>query len=225
MVKMNRKRKVTQVEDSLSESLETITVSASESESAAKSDVEEIELEPTLTEAPGKDDVAIVDDKVILVLDTTRPVHFKGSLRVRVLHGVVDILGARLTPSDGDKDVFSPRGYSLLCFSATAGQSTASAPVLTEALRQSLIDAGVKSSEVRTKLTTLAEQGSALVLLSKLEVDTNSFVSKHLVHSIGGNFQLFGRDSTSTSSGTSGSLSEAEKVLDVSFFAGNSGQV
>ena len=72
MVKMNRKRKATQVEDSLSESLETITAtaSASESESTAKSDVEEIELGPTLTEAPGKDGVTIVGDKVILVLES-----------------------------------------------------------------------------------------------------------------------------------------------------------
>ena len=70
MVKMKRKRKATQVEDSLGETLEAITASASESESTAKSDVEEIELGPTLTEAPGKDDVTIVGDKVILVLES-----------------------------------------------------------------------------------------------------------------------------------------------------------
>ena len=226
MVKMKRKRKVLQAEESLNESFETITVSTSESESTAKSDVEEVETTTTSTaaaEVPAKDDVVIVDDKVVLVLDASRPIYFKGSLRVRVLTGVVDVLGASLSPADGDRDVFSPRGYSLLCFSVSSdGKSQPKGPGSTEALRQSLSEAGVKSTDIRTKLTAAAEKGSAVVLLSKLEVDADGFVSKHLAHSVGGSFQLFGRDAASASSGN---LGEAEKVLDVSFFVQNCGQV
>jgi len=86
---------------------------------------------------------------------------------------------------------------------------------------------GVKSSELRSRLTEAAEGGSTIVALSKI-VDTSDFVSKYLSHSLGGKVTLFGRDSgllDRHSSTVSSNLAEAEKRLNINFFTQDQNQV
>jgi hypothetical protein len=119
--------------------------------------------------------------------------------------------------------VFSPRGYSLLSLSAKNDDEAKSSTNFDKRLTQ----LGVKTTDLRTRLTEASKEGSTVVALSKI-VDTSDFVSRYLSHSSGGKVALFGRDSGSLdrhSSTVSSNLAEAEKRLNVNFFTSEQNQV
>lgn len=113
--------------------------------------------------------------------------------------------------------------YSLLCLLAIDTDKTTAQSF--DLLREKLVQIGVKSGDVRNKLVNAAEKHSTLVLLSKLGDGSNDFVSTHLAHSVGGKFELFGRDSGFSGSRLPNTLNEAEKILNVNFVVRNSEQV
>ncbi len=90
-----------------------------------------------------------------------------------------------------------------------------------------LTQLGVKTTELRTRLTETSKGGSTVVALSKIS-DNSNFVSRYLSHSSGGKVTLFGRDSALLdrhSSTVSSNLAEAEKRLNVNFFTLEQNQV
>lgn len=222
--KQESKKNSSRLMRSLNESIETVTISTSESESTAKSDVEEICDEPRTAETLSDENVVIIDDKVVLVLDGGKSVYLKGKVRLQVLFGEIEVLGASIKSTDAEQNIFSPRGYSLLCLSDKASDKPTT-PESIDLFKQKLVEVGFKSADVRTKIVDAAQKGSTLVLLSQLGGESDDFVSKHLRHSVGGSFELFGRDSGFSGGRLSNNLNEAEKVLNVNFVVRNSDQV
>jgi len=219
-----KRSKATDRGNSLNDRIQTVTLSSSESESTmSKSDADEVFEDVPQTETLSDGNVVIVDNKVVIALLPSKSVYLKGKVRIKILFGQVEILGATIRSSDPEKEVFSPRGYSLLSLSAQSVPSTAEDSV--DTLKQKLSQLGLKSAEDRSKLTEAAERGATVILLSKLDAVGDEFISKHLQHSVGGNFELFGRDSGGSSSRSSNNFSEAEKVLDVNLFVHTAGQV
>ena len=215
------------IENKVSEApVETVTLSSSESETSDTSDVEEIiDSEPveqkTSTQVFTDEDVihlSNIDDRVIVVLGKEKSIYFKGKLSVEVLSGEIQVLGASIKARDGKKDVYSPRGYSLLCLSST-NEETGS--ILEPNFDESLIRLGLKTSDLKTRLLTAAKAGSTLILLTKMGGDSSDFVARFLSHSTGGKVALFGRDLSllpRTVQTLPPNLVEAERKLDVSFF-------
>jgi hypothetical protein len=214
----------------LNESVETVTLSSSsEDESVDKSDVEELtdKVDQILTNKDilSDENVVLIDDKVILILTDKKSIYFKGKLIVQVLSGQLEVLGSTLTSNTDRKEVFSPRGYSLLCLSVKSSDNDVSNKFDSKNFDERLTQIGVKAAELRTRLTDCAKKCSTLVLLSKVEGDSNDFVSKFLSHSAGGKVGLFGRDSGFRLSTVPSNLFEAEKKLDVNFFVHSNDQV
>lgn len=95
---------------SLNDSIEAVTISTSESDSA-KSDVEEILNEDRTPETIKDENVVIVDSKVVFVLDGGQSIYLKGKLQLKVLFGQIEVLGATIKSTDVERNIFSPRGY------------------------------------------------------------------------------------------------------------------
>ena len=208
------------------EPVETVTLSSSESDASDSSDVEEIAdnkpVEQIIpTEVLTDEDVihvANTDDRVVVVLGNEKSIYFKGKLTVEVLSGEIQVLGASIKACDGSKNVFSPRGYSLLCLSS---KNEATCSSLEQNFEENLIRLGLKTGDLKTRLVTAAKSGCTLVLLTKMGGDSSDFVSRFLSHSTGGKVALFGRDVAllpRTVQNLPSNLIEAERKLDVSFF-------
>ena len=222
----------------LNESVETVTLSSSssESESVDKTDIEELNDKTDVEELNDKveqilstdvlsdENVIILDNKVVVILNDMKTIYFKGKLIVQVLAGQLDVLGSTLTSKTDRKEVFSPRGYSLLCLSVKSSNNLSN-KFDSKNFDEQLTQIGVKAADLRSRLTDASLKCSTVVLLSKLEGESDDFVSNFLSHSAGGRVGLFGRDSGFRLSAIPANLAEAEKKLNVNFFVQNRDQV
>ena len=142
-------------------------------------------------------------------------VYFRGKIRVaEVICGSLQVLGSTIDSNTQPRDVYSPRGYSLLNIKASTSKQSSSS------------DASIKSlqEEVKRRMKTLGleesvvEDGSCLFVLERLDSPWTQVLSHylpHCQHKSGANaVSLFDIDPTNNNS----PFLQAEKVLDINLF-------
>ncbi len=142
------------------------------------------------------------EDAIAVILPFDKKIYFKGKVLLKsVISGGLECLGAKITsnPALQNLEVFSPRGYSLLCFQAF--QTETEAPIQDGGHAKEVVDIVKKNGSFAT-----------VFVLKRLDSKWTDYLDSSFIFSDTKRqkVSLFGKDK-----GISPLLSEAEAILDV----------
>ncbi len=154
--------------------------------------IEGCESAPKKPELNYKNKIFLSDQKKVLVrLSVGEKIYIKGQVNVKVVCGVLEVLGSYIRPTDGVKTVFSPRGYSLLYIGAHEGDD----PSGCKSNLKQCLDRLTFQDDDEVRGIIEEDKDSVVILLSKVPDETDC-INLYLKHSVGGGLRLFARDET-----------------------------
>jgi len=147
----------------------------------------------------------ISKEKAVIIMEAGALFHFKGKLQLKVLKGSVEILGFKITPSEKQHKVYSPRGYSLL--SLQASLSSSDDPECKDLCTQ-LLKEGLSLDQSREA------SGDCIIIASRLEESWMNYLHTNI--NIKTKINLLHRDlNIPTLLQPGGDFEQLEKALDV----------
>jgi len=149
-------------------------------------------------------------------------VYFRGKIRVaEVICGSLQVLGSTIDSNTPPRDVYSPRGYSLLNIKASTSKQSSSSNASIKSLQEE-VKRRMKTLGLEENDESVVEDGSCLFVLERLDSPWTQVLSHYLPHchhKSGANVvSLFDTDPTNNNS----PFLQAEKVLDINLFSDSS---
>ena len=150
-------------------------------------------------------------------------IYFKGRLELTVLRGRVECLGFEIGSEHGPTEIFSPRGYSLLCMnSISAGSNDEQQSSERNLDIHTAKEFGIKdANDAQRAIDLWSKNDRSWIIVAAFQKPWIDFVEDHLRHSKE-NVSLFRRDTTLPQlTKVVTPYAELEKWLDINLVAGN----